>query len=160
VSQTCYSVTQFGSQKGSQKGSHLSRLIPRLGDAKWIVIRGQLRGHNDTPFEWPTPGRTLDCPVDGRPQGVFGGFSYSISVISFFNIVPLIMEFTSEDSSCQSVLTSWLPGQSIQMVYKTCSKLQRLTGQVGFGGSSKVSLKPTIPFYALKIVACRANLIF
>jgi hypothetical protein len=37
-------------------------------DAKWIVIRGQLRGHNDMPFGWPTPG--------GRPQGVFGGFSY------------------------------------------------------------------------------------
>jgi hypothetical protein len=25
-------------------------------DAKWIVIRGQLRGHNDTPFGHPTPG--------------------------------------------------------------------------------------------------------
>jgi hypothetical protein len=24
------------------------------GDAKWIVIRGQLRGHNDTPFGRPT----------------------------------------------------------------------------------------------------------
>jgi hypothetical protein len=27
------------------------------GDAKWIVIRGQLRGHNDTPCRRPTPGR-------------------------------------------------------------------------------------------------------
>jgi hypothetical protein len=24
------------------------------GEAKWIVIRGQLRGHNDTPFGRPT----------------------------------------------------------------------------------------------------------
>jgi hypothetical protein len=41
------------------------------GDAKWIVIRGQLRGHNDTPFGRPT----LGWPI-GRPQGVFGGISY------------------------------------------------------------------------------------
>jgi hypothetical protein len=25
------------------------------GDAEWIVIRRQLRGHNDTPFERQTP---------------------------------------------------------------------------------------------------------
>jgi hypothetical protein len=25
------------------------------GDAKWIVIRGQLRGDNDMPFGQPTP---------------------------------------------------------------------------------------------------------
>jgi hypothetical protein len=36
------------------------------GDA-WIVIKGQLRRHNDTPFGRPTPGRHL-----GRP-GVGGG---------------------------------------------------------------------------------------
>jgi hypothetical protein len=34
------------------------------GDAKWIVIRGQLRGHNDIPFGRPTPGRLI---------GIFGG---------------------------------------------------------------------------------------
>jgi hypothetical protein len=34
------------------------------GDAKWIVIRGQLRGHNDTPF-------------------VFGGLSYYYSSARF-----------------------------------------------------------------------------
>jgi hypothetical protein len=34
------------------------------GDAKWMVIRGQLRGHNDTPFGRPTPGRPI-----GRPGG-------------------------------------------------------------------------------------------
>jgi hypothetical protein len=45
-------------------------------DAKWIVIRGQLRGHNDTPFGRPTPGRIIGRPGVGRPQGVFGGFSY------------------------------------------------------------------------------------
>jgi hypothetical protein len=31
------------------------------GDAKWIVIRGQIRGHNDTPYQppggWPPSGR-------------------------------------------------------------------------------------------------------
>jgi hypothetical protein len=36
------------------------------GDAKWIVIRGQLRGPNDTPFGRPTPGRLI---------GVFGYYS-------------------------------------------------------------------------------------
>jgi hypothetical protein len=46
------------------------------GDAKWIVIRGQLRGHNDTPFGRPTPGRPIGRPGVGHPQGVFGGLSY------------------------------------------------------------------------------------
>jgi hypothetical protein len=41
------------------------------GDTKWLVIRGQLRGHNDKPFGQPTPG-----PVVGFPQGVFAVFSY------------------------------------------------------------------------------------
>jgi hypothetical protein len=45
------------------------------GDAKQIVIRGQLRGH-DTPFVQSTPGRPIGCPGVGRPQGVFGGLSY------------------------------------------------------------------------------------
>jgi hypothetical protein len=45
------------------------------GDAKWTVIRGQLRGHNN------------------MPQGIFGGFSYYYLVMIFYNIVPLIMEF-------------------------------------------------------------------
>jgi hypothetical protein len=43
------------------------------GDAKWIVIRGQLRGHNDTPCGRPTPSRPISHPVVGRPQGVIGG---------------------------------------------------------------------------------------
>jgi hypothetical protein len=46
------------------------------GDAKWIVIRRPLRGHNDTPFGRPTPCRSLVRPRVGRPQGVIGGFSY------------------------------------------------------------------------------------
>jgi hypothetical protein len=41
-------------------------------DTKWIVIRGQLRGHNDTPFGGANP-----RPVVGHPWGVFGGFSYN-----------------------------------------------------------------------------------
>jgi hypothetical protein len=40
-------------------------------DAKWIVIRRSLRGHNGTPCRWPAPG----LPI-GRPKGVFGGLSY------------------------------------------------------------------------------------
>jgi hypothetical protein len=28
-------------------------------DAEWIVIRTQLRGHNDTPFGRPTPSRPV-----------------------------------------------------------------------------------------------------
>ena len=46
------------------------------GDAKWIVIRGQLWNHKDTPFGRPTPGRPIGCPGVGRSQGVFGGLSY------------------------------------------------------------------------------------
>jgi hypothetical protein len=45
-------------------------------DAKWIVIRGQLRGHNDSPLGWRTPGRPISRHGVGRPQGVFGGLSY------------------------------------------------------------------------------------
>jgi hypothetical protein len=46
------------------------------GGAKWIVVTGQLRGHNDTPCGLPIPGRPIDCPGVGCLQGVFGGFSY------------------------------------------------------------------------------------
>jgi hypothetical protein len=45
-------------------------------DDKWIVIRGQLRGHNDKPFGRPTPGRPIGGLVVGRPLGVIGFFSY------------------------------------------------------------------------------------
>jgi hypothetical protein len=44
------------------------------GDAKWIVIRRLLWGHDDTPCERPTPGRPIGRPRSGCPQGVFGVF--------------------------------------------------------------------------------------
>jgi hypothetical protein len=34
-------------------------------DAKWIVIKGELRGHNDTPFGRPTPSRHISRPGVG-----------------------------------------------------------------------------------------------
>ena len=42
------------------------------GDAKWIVIRRSLWGHNDTPCGRPAPGRPIGRPGSGRPQGVVG----------------------------------------------------------------------------------------
>jgi hypothetical protein len=66
-----------------------------MGDAEWIVIRAQLWGHNDTPCGRLAPGRLIGQPGVGRPQGVFGGFSYYQLVMIFLNIVPLIMKFTS-----------------------------------------------------------------
>jgi hypothetical protein len=32
------------------------------GGVKWIVIRRQLRGHNDTPFGWTTTGHPIGRP--------------------------------------------------------------------------------------------------
>jgi hypothetical protein len=40
-------------------------------EAEWLVIRGLLRGHNDTPFGRPTPGQPIGRPGVGRPLGVF-----------------------------------------------------------------------------------------
>jgi hypothetical protein len=70
-----------------------------LGDAKWIVIRGKLRGHNNTPFGRPTPSRSIGHQGVGHPDGVFGSLSYYYLVIFFFNIVTLIMEFTFKTSA-------------------------------------------------------------
>jgi hypothetical protein len=67
------------------------------GEAEWIVIRGQLRGRNDTPCGRPTPGRPIGRPGVGRPQGVFDILSNYQIVILFFNIVPLIVRFTRHD---------------------------------------------------------------
>jgi hypothetical protein len=64
------------------------------GDAKWIVIRGQLRGHNNMPFGWPTSSQPIGHSVVGCPQGVIGAFQLLLISNIFFNIVPLIMEFT------------------------------------------------------------------
>jgi hypothetical protein len=44
------------------------------GDARWIIIRGQLRDHNDTYCGRPAPGRPIGRPGSGRPQGVIGVF--------------------------------------------------------------------------------------
>jgi hypothetical protein len=49
------------------------------GDAKWIVIRGQLRGHNETRYGRPAPGRPIGRPGSGCPQGVFGVFLIAIN---------------------------------------------------------------------------------
>jgi hypothetical protein len=46
------------------------------GDAKWIVIRRSLWGHNDMPCRWPAPGRPIGRLGSGHPQGIMGGFSY------------------------------------------------------------------------------------
>jgi hypothetical protein len=68
-----------------------------MGDAERIVIRGQLSGHNDTPFGRPTPSRPIGHLGIGHPQGIFGGLSYYLLVIFFFNIVPLIMELPKQN---------------------------------------------------------------
>jgi hypothetical protein len=65
------------------------------GDAKWIVIRRSLWGHNDTPCGQPALGQPIGCPGSGRLQGEIGVFSYYKLVILFLNIVALISEFTS-----------------------------------------------------------------
>jgi hypothetical protein len=65
------------------------------GEAEWKVIRGQLRGHKDTPCRRPTPGRPISRPGVGCPQYLFGGFGYYWLVIIFFNIVLLIMDIIS-----------------------------------------------------------------
>jgi hypothetical protein len=43
-------------------------------DAKWKVIRGQSRGHNDTPFGRATLGWPIGCHGVGH---IFGGLSYN-----------------------------------------------------------------------------------
>jgi hypothetical protein len=53
------------------------------------VLGVQLRGHNDMPFRRPTPGQAIGRPGVGRPQVVFGVFSYYQLVILISNIVPL-----------------------------------------------------------------------
>jgi hypothetical protein len=64
------------------------------GDAKWIVIKGQLWGHNDMTFGQPTPA-DLSAAWGLAALGAYLVFLVTIkSVILFFNIVPLIMEFT------------------------------------------------------------------
>jgi hypothetical protein len=58
------------------------------GDAKWIVIRRLLRGHNDTPLGRPTPDQPIGRPGVGHPSGIFGVFGYYQLVKFVLNIVP------------------------------------------------------------------------
>jgi hypothetical protein len=44
------------------------------GDAKWIVLRRSLWGHNDPPFGRPKPGRPIGRPGVGHPYLVFWCF--------------------------------------------------------------------------------------
>jgi hypothetical protein len=44
------------------------------GDAKWMLNRRSLWGHNDTPCGRPAPGRPIGRPGSGRPQGVIRDF--------------------------------------------------------------------------------------
>jgi hypothetical protein len=62
-------------------------------DAEWIVIRGLLRGHNDTPFGRPTRGWPIGCLGVGHPQGVFGVFSYYWLVMLFL-MMDLMVRLT------------------------------------------------------------------
>jgi hypothetical protein len=48
------------------------------GDAKWRLIKRQLRGHNDTPFGRPTPG----WPI-GRP-GLAALRAYLVFLVSIY----------------------------------------------------------------------------
>jgi hypothetical protein len=55
---------------------YVSGELHNQGDAKWIVIKGQLQGHNNMPFGQATPGQPIGRPAVGRSQGVFSGLSY------------------------------------------------------------------------------------
>jgi hypothetical protein len=55
-------------ERGKEKSAGQSH---DQADAEWVVIRTQLRGHNDTPFGRPAPGRPSGRPGSGRPSGVF-----------------------------------------------------------------------------------------
>jgi hypothetical protein len=65
------------------------------GDAKRIVIRRSLWGHNNTPCGRPALGRPIGRSGSGRPQGVFGGLSY-------YQLVMLISIYYSLTLSSRS----------------------------------------------------------
>jgi hypothetical protein len=64
------------------------------GDARWIVIRGQLRGYNDTPSGGQPPADLSATRGLAALRVYLVFFDYYQLVMIFFNIVPLIMEFT------------------------------------------------------------------
>jgi hypothetical protein len=68
------------------------------GDAEWMVIRGQLRGFNDT------PSRPISRQVIGCPQGVFGGLSYYAVVLPAFR------------DSCLLFVCSEVANDTVQLV--------------------------------------------
>jgi hypothetical protein len=100
-----------------------------LGDTKWIVVRGQLRGHNNTPFRQPTPGHSIGRPGVGCPQGICGGFSYYQVVMILINIVPLIIEFTNKHFEINSSVRYVQP--KLQSAV-----LERLVALLGLAGPS------------------------
>jgi hypothetical protein len=55
-------------------------------------MRRPLRGHNDTPFGWPTPGRSIGRPEVGHSQDVFGVFFCYELVMLLLNMVCLTVE--------------------------------------------------------------------
>jgi hypothetical protein len=63
-------------------------------DAKWIVIRGSLRGHDDMSCGRPTPGRPIGCLWVGR----LAGRIWCFQLILISNIV-FNMEFTRRTSA-------------------------------------------------------------
>jgi hypothetical protein len=49
------------------------------GDARWVVIRGQLRGQNDMPIGRPTSGRPIGRSGVDRSKCILGSFSVTIN---------------------------------------------------------------------------------
>jgi hypothetical protein len=50
-------IHKYGGSRSPFGGQLTSGKFHAQGDAKWIVIRGQLSGHNDTPCRRPTSSR-------------------------------------------------------------------------------------------------------
>jgi hypothetical protein len=72
-------------KRGMRTGKHK---FHDQGDATWIVFRGQLRGHYDTPYR---------LPGGWPPSGRIWWFRLLLfSNILFLNIVHLIMKFTTK----------------------------------------------------------------
>jgi hypothetical protein len=113
------------------------------GDAKWIVIRRLLWGHNDTPCGQPAPGRLIGRPGSGRLQGVICVFSYYLLVIVFFKIVPLIMEFTWDDHV--DVVENKSARDKVQLEVLHSRPVHRRMARGG-QGLTKVSLGPAMPY--------------